>query len=182
MINRIKLFLVFFISTVLTHSSFGQEVEESSDRRGEENKHQIALVFGLSHVPAAFEEGEFTKEIYLPTIGFDYYYKLNEKWKLVFVLDLEIGKYQVDYRGENIKREGALITGIGVGYEILSGWSVGVGPGVEFERNKNIFIVRFNTDYEFELGNDFGLAPYFSYDFKLEYDTFSLGIGIHKSF
>ena len=57
-----------------------------------------------------------------------------------------------------------------------------MGPGIEFERNKNIFILRFNTEYAFELGKDWAIAPCFNYDFKQQYDTYSLGVGLHKTF
>lgn len=178
--SKLRIFTTI-LCVFLTNLTFGQE-EEEEIKEGVEKPHEVAFVFGFSHIPAAFEEGEPEKEIYLPTIGFDYYYKLNEKWKLAFVLDFELAKYQVNFDGEEIKREGAIVTGLGIGYEVLPRWTIGFGPGLEFERNKNIIVFRFNTDYAFEIGNDFALAPYFNYDFKQEYDTFSIGIGLHKSF
>ena len=97
-------------------------------------------------------------------------------------MDIELGKYVVEFQGENLKREAAIVTGLVVGYRILKGWSIFTGPGVEFEKNKNLFILRASTDYEFELGKNWGLAPVFSYDFKKEFGTYSLGIGLSKSF
>ncbi len=170
---------IFFITIFLITDFYSQEI---SDEETLENMHQIVLIFGLSHIPEAFEEGELEEQVFLPAIGFDYYYRLNEKWKLVFGMDIELAKYQVDFQGEEIKREGALIIGIGAVYEILQGWSAGFGPGLEFERNKNLFVLRIFTDYAFELGNDLALAPYFSYDFKQEYDTYNIGVGLHKRF
>lgn len=174
-----RLSCIFFLTIFLTTDLYSQE---KSDEETLENRHEIALIFGLSHIPEAFEEGELEKQVFLPTVGFDYYYKLNEKWTLVFVMDIELSKYQVNFEGEEIKREGALIIGIGGVYKILQGWSVGFGPGLEFERNKNLFVLRFFTDYAFELGNDLALAPYFSYDFKQEYHTYSTGVGLLKKF
>jgi hypothetical protein len=51
-----------------------------------------------------------------------------------------------------------------------------VGPGIKFEKNKNLFIFRAGTEYEFELGNDWGLFPSFNFDFefKEKYSTWAL--------
>lgn len=147
-----------------------------------ETKHKLVLLFGLTHIPETIEDGEPLKSEELPTIGVDYYYRLNPKWQIGVVVDVELGEYAVDFGGEDIPRENAVVTGVVAGYRLLKGWSVFAGPGVEFERNKNIFIIRATTEYEFELGKNWGLAPAFSYDFKKEFGTFSLGIGLSKSF
>ncbi len=169
--------LSFILLLLAIIPAFSQESE------GEEpTKHRVALLFGLTHIPRTIENGEMLKSEELPTIGVDYFYILNQKWLLGVVLDLELGKYAVDFDGENIPRENAVVTGLVAVYRILKGWSIFTGPGVEFERNKNIFILRAGMEYEFELGNNWGLAPAFSYDFKKEYSTYSLGVGISKKF
>jgi hypothetical protein len=97
-------------------------------------------------------------------------------------VDLELGEYAVDFGGENIPRENAVVTGVAVGYNLFKGWSIFAGPGVEFERNKNLFIIRAATEYEFELENNWGLSPALSFDFKKEYSTYSFGVGLSKKF
>ncbi len=167
-------FLLFLLCII---STLAQEAGEE-----EETKHKLVLIFGLTYIPETIEDGEVLNSEELPTIGVDYYYKFNSKWQIGAVVDIELGKYAVDFGGENIARENAIVTGVVAGYTILKGWSVFAGPGVEFERNKNLFIVRTSTEYEFELGKNWGLAPAFSYDFKKEYSTYALGIGLSKSF
>ena len=169
--------LSFILLLLAITPAFSQESEGE-----EQTKHRVALLFGLTHIPRTIENGEMLKSEELPTIGVDYFYILNQKWHIGVVLDLELGKYAVDFDGENIPRENAVVTGLVAVYRILKGWSIFTGPGVEFERNKNIFIVRASTEYEFELGKNWGLAPALSFDFKKEYFTYSLGIGISKSF
>jgi hypothetical protein len=97
-------------------------------------------------------------------------------------VDIELGKYVVEFQGENLKRETAFVTGLVAGYRILKGWSIFAGPGIEFEKNKNLFILRASMDYEFELGKNWGFAPVFSYDFKNEYNAYSFGVGVTKGF
>ncbi len=173
---KIKPISILLFLLVITHT-FSQENDEE-----EQTKHKVVLLLGLTHIPETIEEGEPLKSEEVPTIGVDYFYKFNPKWQLGVVVDLELGKYAVDFGGENIPRENAVVTGLVAGYTLLKGWSIFAGPGVEFERSRNIFIVRASTEYEFELGKNWGLAPGICFDFKKEYSTYSLGIGISKSF
>jgi len=172
-----KTILTLLLILIYITSLGAQEME-----REEEIKHSVALVVGFTHVPRTIEEGETLNSQNLTTIGADYYYHFNQKWKLGVVVDIELGKYAVEFEGEELKRENAFITGLVVGYHILKRWSVYTGPGVEFERNKNIFILRTSTGYEFEIGKNWAIAPVLSYDFKKEYGSYSFGIGVDKKF
>jgi hypothetical protein len=167
-------FLIFLLSFISTQA---QEMEQKK-----EIKHKIALFFGFVHVPKAIENGESIKPEYLPTIGLDYFYELNQKWELGVVLDFELGKYAVDFGGENIPREFALVTGVVAYYSIVGGWGIFAGPGVEFERNKNLFILKTGTEYAFKLEKDWGWHFGFSYDFKKEYSSYFFGVGVSKGF
>jgi hypothetical protein len=167
-------FLLFLLGLTTIQA---QEMEEEK-----EIKHNVAILVGVTHIPKAIEDGETLRPQNLATIGADYYYHFNQKWKLGVVVDIELGKYVVEFQGESLKREAAFVTGLVVGYRILKGWSIFTGPGVEFEKNKNLFILRASTDYEFELGKNWGFAPVFSYDFKNEYNAYSFGVGVTKGF
>lgn len=89
---------------------------------------------------------------------------------------------KVDFKDDEISREIAVIFGVQVGYEVLKGWAILTGPAIELEKNKNLFVIRFSTEYTFELGNDWGLFPNFFYGFKEEYSAYALGIGLKKIF
>jgi hypothetical protein len=172
-ISSINLLLFLLVIT----PALSQENEEE-----EQTKHKVVLLLGFTHIPETIEEGEPLKSEEVPTIGVDYFYKFHPKWQIGVVVDVELGKYAVDFGGENIPRENAVVTGVVAGYTLLKGWSVYAGPGIEFESNRNLFIFRAATEYEFELGKNWGLSPGFSYDFKKEYSTFALGVGISRSF
>jgi hypothetical protein len=144
--------------------------------------HKLAVVLGLTHIPEAFENGLKEKAVYVPTIGLDYFYIIKEKWKLGVALDLELGNYLVDFNREDLSRENAIVTVALAGYEILPRWGILFGPGIEFEKNKNLFILRAGTEYEIETGNNWSLFPSFNYDFKSEYSTWNLSVGVSKRF
>ena len=160
---------------------FAQEVEEKGNEEGE-GKFGAALVLGYTHIPAARAEEGVTESENLPTIGFDLYYYPWERWKFGLVIDLELNDYEVDFEDERLRRENALVTGLVAGYELFPRFGVVFGPGVEFERNKSFFILRFGVEYAFLLGNSWELFPVINYDFKKEYDTYSLGVGVGKRF
>lgn len=145
-------------------------------------KHQLAFVLGYTHIPSAFEEGNGSEAVFVPTVGVDYFIHFKEKWRIGVVVDYEFAKYLVDFNQEELKREGALITGILIGYAFAEKWNVLVGPGVELEKNKNIAVFRSGLEYEFELGGGWGLFPSANFDFKQEYSSYALNIGLSKLF
>jgi hypothetical protein len=173
-----RYFSVLIIALFIGFQSYAQEELEGSSEKGK--VHTLALVFGYTHIPAAIEEGIKTKEVIVPTVGVDYFYQFAKGWKIGAVVDLELNTYQVDFNTEALTRENALVTDLLFGYEVVNRWSFLLGPGVEFEKNKNIFIVRASTEYEFELGNGWGLFPSFNYDFKTHYSAYAINIGISK--
>jgi hypothetical protein len=142
--------------------------------------HKIAVVMGLTHIPSAIEDGKKSEAVFVPTIGVDYFLQFKEEWKVGLVLDYELANYLVEFNREPLERERAIIAGVLVGYEFANRWSVLLGSGIEFEKHKNILILRTSVEYEFELGKDWGLFPSLNYDFKQEYSTWSLNIGVSK--
>lgn len=174
----IKNIILFGFTLCLTISSYAQKVNKEEVE--EVKQHKLALVFGYTHIPAAFIDGHSRESVYAPTIGLDYFYQFTKKWGIGAVIDLEFANYTVDFNTEELERERPVITGVLVGYELAPRWVFLLGPGVEFEKNKNIFIVRASTEYELELGNDWGLFPAINYDFKKEYSTWSINLGVSK--
>ena len=174
----IKNIILFGLTLCLTVANYAQEANKEEVEKG--SRHKIALVFGYTHIPAAFIDGHSRSSVYAPTIGLDYLYQFKERWTIGAVIDLEFANYTVDFNKEDLERERPVVTGILVGYELAPSWGFLLGPGVEFEKNKNLFILRVSTEYEFELGNDWGLFPAINYDFKKEYSTWAINLGISK--
>jgi len=179
--KRVILFLCFLS---IISASAQEKIEEGSQiEEGDQKKrHSLAFVFGYTHIPNATKDGKTKESVFVPTIGLDYLYEFKEKWFVGGAFDIELGIYEVDYEENELTREIAIVLAGLVGYEVIPGWAVLAGPGVEFETHKNLFIVRFSTEYTFDLGNDWGLYPNFTYDFKKEYSSYELGVGLKKRF
>ncbi|WP_067144703.1 hypothetical protein [Pseudotamlana agarivorans] len=153
-----------------------------SAQEGEEKRNQVNLVFGYTHIPSAYEEGEKEKAVFVPTIGVDYFRELNEKWVVGAVLDLELANYLVKFNREDLERNRALLIGVLAGYELSEHWGVMAGPAIEFEENKNLFVMRLATEYKIDLGESWLLLPALNFDFKEEYVTWGLSVGLGKRF
>lgn len=167
---------LYFLFILFSVHLFAQEEPEKEAIK----RHEIAFAIGLTHIPIAFKEEEVDKEVYVPTICLDYFYHLEEKWKFGAVIDFELGDYLIDFSREDLSRERAIITIALAGYEILPRWCILAGPGFEHEKNKDLFVFRLSSEYEFELGNHWALFPSFNYDFKEEFKTWALNIGVSK--
>jgi hypothetical protein len=176
------IFFICLLSIIPALAQEEREEQEELEERETEKRNSLAFVFGYTHIPEATKDGKVEEAVFVATVGLDYFYELSEKWFVGGAFDMELGKYEVDYEDDEISREIAVVLGALVGYEVAPGWAVLAGPGIEFEKNKNLFVLRFGTEYTFELGNDWGLFPSFTYDFKKEYSAYALGVGLKKRF
>lgn len=171
-----KTYIIHSLLILFSIPLFAQEEPEKEAFK----PHEIAVAIGLTHVPVAFKDEEVDKEVYVPTICLDYFYHLKEKWKFGAVIDFELGDYLIDFNRADLSRENAIITAALAGYEVLPRWCILVGPGFEHEKNKDLFVFRLSSEYEFELGNHWALFPSFNYDFKEEFSTWALNVGVSK--
>ncbi|MBU2949137.1 porin family protein [Tamlana agarivorans] len=175
--KRVLLSLIVFSFFVIQLSA-----QENSEFEVRENKNQINFVIGYTHIPSAFEDGKEEGPVFVLTIGIDYFRELNEKWVLGFVMDLELGDYSLDFNDDQLDRENAFLVGIIAGYELSEHWGVMAGPAIEFEGNKDLFVFRLTTEYKIDLGESWLLLPSFNYDFKEEYSSWNLSVGVGKKF
>ena len=182
---------IFFVFSLLvwvglaaqhTEEKQAEQKHEQHAHEGEHSKYKLALATGYTHIPSAFEDGKEEEDVFVPSIGLDFFYFINEKWSLGVVADLELAEYLVDFGRENLDRERAFILAILSGYELAPGWAVLTGAGMEFEKHKNLLVVRLGTEYEFHLGQGWNLGPSLFFDFKEEFSTWTLGVMVGKRF
>lgn len=168
-----------------TTSSTKEHLEHSKNHEHEENeeetKYLIAFSMGVTHIPSAFTDGK-ENAIFVPTIGIDFFYEIKRRLSIGLVGDLELSNYIVDFKREDLKRDKAVIFTVMAAYEIKPKWKILMGSGIEFERHKNLFVLRAGTGYEFPMANNWNIEPTFFYDFKEDFDTWALAIGLNKRF
>jgi hypothetical protein len=169
----------FFLSIVLSLQicfAFAQEEENEKER-----KHFLSGTFSYGIVPAGSAEDNLTDGHLVPAIGFDYLYRVAPKWEVGIVADYELATYIIP-RKENLKRERAFIVSALTAYNIFPTWSVFAGVGVELEKHKSFAIIRLGTEYSIPLKNRWVIPIGVFVDFKEGYESYSVGLGIGRSF
>ncbi|KXX70199.1 hypothetical protein [Flammeovirga sp. SJP92] len=196
----VSLLVLFFANQSFAQSHFGSETNESDHistkttihHQEEENfkRHKLAIYMGYTYIPQAIPTHE---GLLVPTFGLDYTFRISEKWAVGLINDIEIAQYMVEVKNgsghedhghlEALEREYAYVGSLVVFYSPWEGWNIGAGPGIEIERNKNLFVGKFIFEKEFKLHDGWELSPNFQYDIKEKlYDTWTFGVSIGKRF
>lgn len=166
---------------VATHS-----VEESHH-----GKHKLALYGGFTHVQASFvehETGEHATGKWIPTLGLDYFYALNEHFDLGMISDIELDSYYVKEEGEaslHYERINVLVLTPVLKYKPLHNVGLIAGGGLEMEmgeESKTVGVIKLGLEYEVPINKGWELTPSMMADLKEEYSTVSLGLSLGKRF
>lgn len=178
------LFTTLLILSLSLHS-FAQH--HGGEHHHTAGRHTIAFTFGVTYVPNAIDLGfdveGINRDIFAKTIGVDYFYSLPKGFSVGLISDIELEKYIIDVDEDELIRQNIWIIAALLTYEIKeSGVALGVGPGIEIEESKNFIILKCGIEWKFIRGENWGIAPFFSYDFKEKYHSWEIGIGFSRTF
>lgn len=185
------------LTTVFISAQHHEESHESTQVHESQNlpdeqhhgKHKIAIYGGFTHVDAAFYEHETSEEStgkWVPTLGIDYFYALNDKFHLAFIGDIELDSYYIKHGDESdLERSNVLVlTPMGI-YKLTHNIGLGLGAGVEIEfasHVKYLAVIKAGIEYEVPITKGWELTPSFTFDYKEEYSTFAFGMSLGKRF
>ena len=183
--HALKLSLAVLLAGFLTSFSLTAQhaPEHSSAEEAHPFKHFRAGLM-MYHTYIGVETVEGKELLIVPSVGLDLEYWFNKSWGVGSHNDLELINFEVE-KGEShvIERETPLLLTLDVLWRPWKGLVFLAGPGVEFEPEENLFVMRAGLEYELELKSHWDVAPSMFYDSrKGAYDTFSIGIGIGKRF
>lgn len=171
------------------HVTLSEHESEHKENGEHYKKHKMSVYMGYTYIPQASHQA-----LLVPTFGFDYSYKISDKFSVGVLNDVEIAQYMVEYQtggghgeghgtSETLEREYAYVGALVLYYSPWEGWNIGVGPGIEIEKNKNLIVGKFVLEKEFQLHDGWELSPSFQYDIKgALYDTWSFGVSVGKRF
>jgi len=165
--------LLLFIMLSITKYVAAQEPQEFKPKiRG-------AIMMANSHVPNATEGGK--KVAIIPTWAFDVDYFFRARWSVAIQGDIKLQSFEVEDGVTELERTNPIaFTGV-IHYHALRHWSFYVGPGYEFERHENLFLMKAGTEYSFEITENFEIALNLIYENKQEvYDAWTFGIAFNK--
>lgn len=162
-----------------SHQSDSKNTHENHD---ELKKHSLFFEFGYTHIPDGYEELMDDQDIWVPTFGLAYLYYFSHKWSAGVMANLEMESYLINFNEEELKRDNVLILAAVAKFEVMRNWAVFAGLGIEIEEHHNFPVFRFGTEYNVPLPKNWFLAPVLTFDYKEEYTTWELAVGIGKRF
>lgn len=143
---------------------------------------RVALMIGHTLITDQHAKENF----FIPSWGLDLEYWVNQKWGIGLHNDLELETFVIidkESADNGLERVLPLVVSIDALYKSWKGLVLQLGPGIEFERTKNYFLLRAGIEYEFELLNHWDIAPSIFYDSRYgTYDTWSIALGVGKRF
>ena len=179
--SLLRIAFVPIIFLLFSHDLFSQErIKKRLDET--EGRHYISLNASHGYVPRASVHEDGSEAVhYVPGIGLDYLLRLDEHWELGLLLDMELTKYYIQNREILVREKAFIVAGSGV-YTFDRNWSAFLGAGIEFEKHKNLPILRFGAEYNINLRNQWSIPLGAFTDVKKDFVNYSLSIGIGKNF
>lgn len=166
---QLILVLMLFVQTAFCQSN---TMEHKPIVRG-------AIMMANSHVPKAIE-GNF-KGVIIPAWGFDIDYFFHKNWSTALQGDIKLQSFEIEEENAILMRTNPIALVSVIHYHFVKHWSIYAGPGIELDKNRNLFLVRFGSEYSFEISEDFEIGLNINYENKLEvYDAFTFGIAFNK--
>lgn len=172
------LYVIGVLSALLCSSAAsGQEHEGTRDEGARPNL--IRFMAGYSVVP----DIESSSSEVIPALGFDYQRFVSGRLYVGTYNDLELTTYLIRTDdGDLLEREYAFVSTVVVGYDFKPWFSAFVGPGYEFETNKNFFVFRAGVEFMKELTERYTVSIPLYYDYKVEYAALGIGLAVAWKF
>ncbi|PWJ44011.1 hypothetical protein [Sediminitomix flava] len=183
-----------FLFVLIPLVSFAQHHEETktashSSHTGTHThgRHQFGVTIGQTHIPDGLDFGfnlvDIDKDVFVTTLGLNYFYLLPKNFGIGIIADIELEKYFIDLPERELLRENVFIIAAIASYNIVgSGVFIRFGPGIEIEKNENFGLLKFEAEWEFIKGDNWGIAPFVAYDVKKEYNTWEAGLSFIRFF
>lgn len=173
------LVFLFFTLTV-----YGQQLVGTNEPVGNHEAKHFRVSALMYHTYIGTESSQGLNLLIVPSLGLDVEYWFSEEWGLGLHNDMELVNFEIIKDSEVLfERETPLLFTIDGLWKPNKGWVLLFGPGIEVERNHELFVIRGGFEYEIELKNHIDISPAVFYDLRAHaYDTFSMGIGVGKRF
>lgn len=173
--------VLLFIAMVIAGRLQAQEKELFS------RNHQIGINIGHEYSFSGIGEDGERDLMILPYWGLDYNYHFSEKFSIGVHIDFitETFKVEKSYGDEEdvSERTRPIAPALMGMYKPSERWGIGLGMGGEFAKEENFWLNRLAVEYGVPIRKGWEVFGVFQYDIRWNaYDTWTLGLGISKSF
>lgn len=146
--------------------------------------HRLALLLGHTFVPNRRE----TAGLFVPSWGLDYEVWFAGRFGIGLHADIELETFVIEKESggrtlEELEREYPIVATVDGLWRAWRGLVLELGPGVELEAKKSLFVVRGGLSYEVEIRDGWDLSPTAFYDVRPgHFDAWTLGLCVGKRF
>ena len=150
--------------------------------------HQLGLTIGHEHAFSGRNADGEKETLILPFWGVDYNYQFAPKFAVGLHTDFVLESFEVEKDLESgpettVERTRPIAPAAMFFFKPTEHWNFGLGAGGEFAKEENYFLNRASVEYGAEIRHGWEVAGSIQYDFRWHaYDTWTIGLGISKSF
>jgi len=172
--------------TAVFFMSFGAQAQTNSKTQEEVHfQHSLALVISHTQINEGKDENGNKQWLSLPSWGINYNYRLTERCLVGLHTDIVAEDFVVESQSrsnEFIERFYPVASAI-VGSYKLDSFHIMFGPGVEFAKEENFFLVRAGVEYNLKININYELLANIKNEFKFNaYNSWAIGLGIARIF
>lgn len=170
-LNLSLIVLLFSLSAVCQDSNAIYE----SDKGGTANvtkspnfqHHHLSLLFGFESSKYYSNNGNTLNNINVPVLGLNYTYWLDDGLGFGINSAMGLSEYEI-YNGDtsSLKRNYPISVSTQMLFNPMFGLLFYIGPGVELDKHKNLFVFDLGIGYRMIVWKQFYVTPEISYTFK----------------
>ena len=184
MIKTFTFLLVLVASLQLSAAENPDDHTKHHKHQQREYKNIVSFLYGTSIIPGG--NPHIDGVLLVPTIGLEYERWFSRKLGAGVFTDLAMSPYviEADFNDDmvHIDREYVMVMTVALLYEPFHNFMIFAGPGVEFERNQNLFVQKMGVTYSFPIQNNWVIKAGASYENIELYDAFGVGVSFGKAF
>lgn len=175
-------YIIGFFIFCASLSAFSQEADDLGEHK---RRHRITIMMANAFSPSATEVDGESPILIIPTWGVSYDFWFNNKWAVglhneVFLQQFKIKKFGSEQTVERSFPVSVNLVGL---FKPTKHWIFLAGAGKEFEKHENFSLICLETEYGFELPDNWELNLNLIYENKIDaYDTWTFGVGFSKLF
>jgi hypothetical protein len=154
--------------------------KEEKEEHGMQGTHRLTFEMAHTHVFEGKDIDGNRKWLVLPSLSLNYDYRIADKWALGIYTDLIAETFVIEKEdGTELERTNPFsLLGTGV-FKPGKHSSFLVGAGVEFSKEKNLFVNRIGYEWGAEINKHWEVSGSFAYDIRWNaFDSYTIGLGV----
>ena len=156
--------------------------KETKEEEAIKGTHRLSLVLGHSHLSEGIHENGKKGWKAVPSIGFDYDYRVSNHWAIGLQNDMMIESFEIEKNDNTVIERSKPFSSVAVViFEPKEHLSIIAGMGGEFAKEENFALARLGIESGWEMKNNWEFGISLLYDIKWNaYDTWVFGFGVSK--